>query len=107
MPSTRALSVTLVVCVVIGIAFAFTLVGTVAMVVVLLALLGLAAQRVHDMSRRTQALLVAGVCLLPVGWLWHSRMTVYTGFVLMLVAAVLHAMHRVEAAAERRRTASR
>jgi hypothetical protein len=54
MPSARALTVTLLVCVVIAIGAAFTLIAMVAEGVALLALIGLVARRVHEMNRQSR-----------------------------------------------------
>jgi hypothetical protein len=126
MPSTRALSVTLLVCVVIAVAFAFTLIATIAEGVALLALLGLAARRVHQMNRWTSILLVTGIALLPLGWalvfasgyggnstggsevVWRiGGLMVYAAFAMLLLAAVIHAARRVGAAIRGRRPAAR
>jgi hypothetical protein len=55
MPSARALSVTLLVCVVIAIGAAFTLIATVAEGIALLALIGLVARRIHELGQSRKA----------------------------------------------------
>jgi hypothetical protein len=126
MPSTRALSVTLLISAVIALVFSFTLVATIAEGVALLALLGLAARRVHQMNRLTSILLVAGIALLPLGWglviasghggnstggsdvVWRiGGLMVYAAFAMMFLAAVIHAARRVDAAMRGRRPAAR
>ena len=126
MPSTRALSITLLVCAATALVFSFTLIGTIAQGVALLALLGLAVRRVNEMNRWTSILLVTGIALLPLGWalvissghggsstggsdvLWRiGGLMVYAGFAMMFVAAMIHAARRAGAAIRGRRPAPR
>ena len=52
MPSAHALSVTLLVCVALGLVFSFTIIGTIAEGIAFLALLGLVGRRIHEARAR-------------------------------------------------------
>jgi hypothetical protein len=121
-PSTRTLSWLLVGCVFVAIAFAFTLIATIAEGVALLALLGLVTRRAGQMSRLTSFFLVLGVVLLPTGWCVMAASgfngdaatgssiggaMVSAAYALMLFGAATHAGRQVGAARRGRSAAAR